>query len=181
MGRGLTSPRPVHFQNLFYSLFFAPSMAKLKKKIDPGQLNLFDILANLQSKSAPPSGCRPASFNIDIQLRETISLGLKKSPLSRYQIAARMSELLGVEITKAQLDSWTAESKESHRFPAAYLPAYCEATGDKEPICLMAELLHCYIIENREALLIQLGKIKHEKKELGDQERTIYRVLKEMK
>jgi hypothetical protein len=156
-------------------------MAKLKKKIDPGQLSLFDILANLQSKSTPPSGCRPASFNIDIQFREEISLGLKKSSFSRYQVAARMSELLGVEVSKAQLDSWTAESKENHRFPAAYLPAYCEATGDKEVLRIMAELLGCYVIESRDALLTQLGKIKEEKRELTDQERTIHRILKEIK
>jgi hypothetical protein len=41
-------------------------------------------------------------------------------PLSRYQVAAKMSELLDVDITKTMLDSWTAESKEQHRFPALF-------------------------------------------------------------
>jgi len=156
-------------------------MAKSKKKIDPGpgQLSFEDFLSRAmnQHPASNPSG--PASFNIDLRLREELSLGLKRSPLSRYQVAARMSELLGVEVSKPQLDSWTAESKENHRFPAAYLPAFCEATGYKEPLRIMTELLGCYVIENREALLTQLGKIKHEQKEFADRERLIRRLLKE--
>lgn len=157
-------------------------MAKSKEKIghDSSQLSLFDILSKWNGKAGGQQSPSPASFNMDLRLREELSLGLKRSPQSRYQIAARMSELTGMEISKSQLDSWTAESKENHRFPAAYLPAFCEATGDKEPLKFMAEMLNCYLIESHDALLTELGRIKQTKESLAEKERTIRRVLKEM-
>jgi hypothetical protein len=111
-------------------------MAKLKPKIDINQASLFDFLKNYQEEN---SVARPAgSFDIDRRFREEISLALKQCPLSRWQVAARMSELTGQEITKAMLDSWTAESKEAHRFPAIFLPAFCEAVGCSELFRLWA-------------------------------------------
>ena len=90
-------------------------MAKMKKSIDTNQLS-FETLKFLQEREAvsKPAG----SMDIDRFFRESISESLKNCPLSRYQVAARMSELTGQEISKAMLDSWTAESKEGHRFPA---------------------------------------------------------------
>jgi len=157
-------------------------MAKFHKKIDPssGQMSFFEALSKLKPHDFPSISNKPSSFNIDLRLRDELSLGLKRSPLSRYQVAARMSELLGVEVSKAQLDSWTAESKENHRFPAAYLPAFCEATGYREPLKLMAELLRCYLIESQDALLTELGRIGQKKKEMEEKERTIRQVLKGM-
>lgn len=48
-----------------------------------------------------------ANFDIDAQLRRWLSTAIKASPLSRFAIAARLSELQGREISKFQLDSWT--------------------------------------------------------------------------
>jgi hypothetical protein len=157
-------------------------MPKFGKKIDPssGQLSLFDVLSRLEKRSrSTDTPRRPSSFCLDQRLREELSQGLKRSSLSRYQVAARMSELMGVEVSKAQLDSWTAESKENHRFPAAYLPAFCEATGHREPLRIMAELINCYLVESQDALFTELGRIKQKKEELTERERTIRQFLKE--
>lgn len=95
-------------------------MAKKKKgEPAPGQISLFDFMEEIQEKvEASNTEINPGSLNISVQLRNELSEGLKYSTLSRHQVAARMSELIGTEITKSQLDSWTAESKEYHRFPA---------------------------------------------------------------
>lgn len=119
----------------------------------------------------------PGSFNISCRLRSELSEGLKRSALSRYEVAARMSELTGVEITKSQLDSWTAESKEYHRFPAEYLPAYCEVTGYKEPLFIMSRLLQCYLLESKEALLSELGRIDQTKRDLSRKEKAVREFL----
>lgn len=158
-------------------------MAKSKKKIDcgSGQLSLFEVLSKINNQAPHTPSIRPASFNLDLRLREEISQGIRQSSLSGYQVAARMSELTGVEISKAQLDSWTAESKGNHRFPAAYLAAFCEATGYLEPLRIMAELVRCHLIESHDALLTELGRIEHKKKELSDRERTIRQILRELK
>jgi len=160
-------------------------MAK-KKKGEPaqGQLSLFDIVEDVQEKIEAQERSmeiNPGSFNISVQLRNVLSEGLKYSTLSRHQVAARMSELTGTEITKSQLDSWTAESKEYHRFPAEYLPAFIHVTGYKKPLKIMAKMIQCYLLESEEALLAELGKIDQVKKDLTRREKTVRDLISRMK
>jgi hypothetical protein len=99
--------------------------AKLKSS---NQLSLFDLVKQSVEKIAAPA---MGSLDIDAEFRAALSEDIKGCPQSRYQIAARMSELLGREITKSQLDNWTAESHEPHRMPAQYLAAFVLATGGR--------------------------------------------------
>jgi aspartate aminotransferase-like enzyme len=153
-------------------------MAKLKQRIDINQASLFDILKNYQEENQTT---RPAgSFDIDRQFREAISLALKNCPLSRWQVAARMAELTGSEITKAMLDSWTAESKETHRFPAIYLPAFCEAAGCSEPLRMLGKLVGVFVLPGPEALRAEIQRIEEEinRKQTEKRKRLVF--LKEM-
>src|SRR3990172_4317769 len=103
-------------------------MAKNRNKIDSNQLSLFDLIRDYSEQKI--SSTKPAgSFDVDRRLRAAISHALKQCPLSIYEVAAKMSVLNGTEITGTMLYSWTAESKTQHRFPAIYLPAFCEATS----------------------------------------------------
>ncbi len=149
----------------------------MTKNQNQSQLSLLELLKDLRPKTPDTT-----LFNIDIQLREAISWAIKQCPYSRYQIAARMSDLLGVEITKSMLDSWTAESKEgTYRFPACYLPAFCKAIENIEPFRVLANLLDAYVIEGEDALLTQLGKIRDQKEQLSERERAIKIILQGMR
>lgn len=145
----------------------------------PGQLSLFDFVreGEAQKKMEP----QPGSMNISNQLRGEISEGLRQSGLSRFEVAARMSELVGVEITKSQLDSWTAESKEGHRFPAEYLPVYCQVTGYNEPLRMMARMVQCFLLESEDALHAELGRIDRAKKDLNKKEKAVRDLLDRIK
>lgn len=149
-----------------------------KQQFDERQPSLFEMIQENERRAIEAA---PASFNISYRLRAEISEGLKRCPYSRFEVAARMSNLLGVEVTKSQLDSWTAESKEYHRFPAEYLPAYCAVTGHKEPLRIMARLIQCYLLETEEALLAELGRIDQAKRELTKKERAIRDFLETIK
>ena len=95
-------------------------MSKYKKRIDKNddrQISLFDLIIKNQGEDTSP---KEGSLDIDTEVRHLVSEELKGCPYSRYHVAARMSELTGTEITKSMLDSWTAESKEQHRFPAIF-------------------------------------------------------------
>jgi len=137
-------------------------MAKGRKRIDrdPAQLSLFEavIEAIERDQVAPLTG----AFNIDHQFRSAISEALKKSPKSRYHVAAEMSELVGVDITKTMLDSWTAERKEGHRFPAIFLPAFCKAAGSTEPLKLLAKSAGSFVLPGPEALRSEINRIEEE-------------------
>lgn len=153
-------------------------MAKVKKYLDSNQLSLFETLKFLQEREAVSKSA--GSMDIDRFFREAISEALKNCPLSRYQVAARMSELTGQEITKAMLDSWTAESKEGHRFPAIFLPAFCEAVGCSEPLKILGRLVGVFVLPGPEALRAEIRRLEEEigKKQQEKKKRLIF--LKEM-
>ena len=100
------------------------------------QETLFDYLKKVEALSSQTNQPIKGSLDIDSELRAAISEDIKHAivpctgrELSRYEVAARMSDLVGHEITKSQLDNWSAESHEKHRFPCQYLPAFVLATG----------------------------------------------------
>jgi hypothetical protein len=150
-----------------------------RKKIDIDQLNIFDLIKDVSRKQKEASS-HPATIgkaSIDATVRHLITDALKGCPLSRYEIAAKMSEILGVEITKSQLDSWSAESKENHRFPFVYTGAFCMATCNKSLIRYMAELCEGYFIEGEDAIRLELGKTEEQKQELLKKEEAIKKFL----
>jgi hypothetical protein len=120
---------------------------------------------------------KPGALDINVQFRHMLSDLLKVSPLSRVMIAARMSELLGHEVTRHQLDSWTAESRDGWRFPLEYLPALEVALETHEVLIWLAELRGARVSVGREAIETQLGKIGRMKDELRRQELAIKRLL----
>ena len=153
-------------------------MAKSKINFDINQPSLFDILKNYQEQQSIK---RPAgSFDIDRIFREAISVALKHCPLSRWEVAGRMSELTGQEITKSMLDSWTAESKEQHRFPAIFLPAFCEAAGCSDPLTILGRLVGVFVMPGPEALRAEIRKLEEEieRKQTEKHKRMVF--LKEM-
>lgn len=154
-------------------------MSKSVKKIDLGQRNIFDIVSGLserQSAVSAPAPCRD-KISVDAAIRALISDALKRSPLSRYEVAARMSEALGVEITKAQLDSWSAESKENHRFPLVYAAAFCNAVADTSLVRYLAELCGGYYIEGEEAVHLALGRIEREEEALRKKKQILRQII----
>jgi hypothetical protein len=62
---------------------------------DPRQLLLSGLF---EYPKAPEEN--PGSLNFALELRGVLSNALKKCTPSRYEVAARMSELLGIEVTK---------------------------------------------------------------------------------
>ncbi len=137
-------------------------MPKLKKRLDnPDQLSIFEILSEQGGAEASPG-----SLDVDRRFRESVSAALKTCPPSRYQVAARMSELTGCDITKSMLDSWTAESKEGHRFPAIFLPAFCEATGQMEPLAMLGQMANVFVVEGPDALRADIRRDEEQIKEI---------------
>jgi hypothetical protein len=114
-------------------------MTNRKNKLSPNP-TLFDWLRQVEELSQTTTPVH-GSLDIDTELRNALSQDIKHAivpctgrELSRYDIAARMSELVGQEITKSQLDNWTAEAHDKHRFPAQYLPAFVIATGGQRRV-----------------------------------------------
>ncbi len=137
----------------------------MKRPPDTASLDLFDI----PIAPAPVGG----SLDYATELRCVLSDALKRSPRSRHEIAGRMSELTGQDITKSMLDAWTAESKSPWRFPfefAAAFEAACESTCLQE---LLGRKRGSRILVGEEALLAEMGRIQKTKDELTRRERAL--------
>lgn len=155
-------------------------MAKLKNKFDNNcAYSLFDLIQEQEQQSHDHHPA-PGRLCIDRPFREAISAALKACPLSRYQVAARMSESCDTDITKTMLDSWTAESKEQHRFPAVFLPAFCEAVGSSDPLRLLGRQIGAFVLPGSEALRAEIRRLEEEigQKQAEKRRRTIF--LKEL-
>ncbi len=75
------------------------------------------------------------NLDIDVELRAALSDDLRNAkdemgrPISRYEVAARMSDFCGMEITASALYNWTAESHIENNFPLKRFPFFVNATG----------------------------------------------------
>jgi hypothetical protein len=146
-------------------------------------MSIFDLIQKVSETQKQIAADQevPGRLNIETTIKELITEALKKTHLSRYEIAGAMSRKLGREITKSQIDSWSAESKESHGIKVAVLNAFMEAAGDKTILHLLCENAGGYFIEGRDALYTELGKIDRAKKELSDKEKLIKQTLERLK
>lgn len=154
-------------------------MSKNKKPIDINQISLFDVIKNIEEKRKDER-TEAGSLNIKHRLKAILTQALKRNPLSRELIAGKMSELTGEDITKTTIDAWTASSKEKHRFPAEYVPAFIKAAGDREILKIMADMSGGYFIEGEDALLTELGRIEKQKEEIAKKEKLIRQTLEQL-
>ncbi len=158
-------------------------MARGQKRIDepiPGQRSLFDYLKDAAQAPAVVPKSVTGTMDVQSRLRESLNLAIKGCNLSRWEIAGQLSDLLDREVSKAMLDAWTAESKEGHRFPAEFLPAFCMVTGSREPLSLLAEKAGLFALPGPEALRAEIQKLDEEAKKLSAEKRKRVLFLQEM-
>ena len=125
---------------------------------------------------------RPGSFDFRLEIRNALSRAGKESQPSRAEIAARMSDLIfgdsgDGEITKVQIDAWTAPSRDAWRFPLEYLPAFIEATAAHWLLDLIAEKVGCKALVGREVMDAELGRLRRRQEELRQQERDLKKLM----
>lgn len=105
------------------------------RKKESSQLTIYEWIKNTALRQAQSDiGRTPGSLDINKELKAAMSEDIRHAmddagkELSRYEIACRMSELLGEDITKTTLDNWTAPSH-PHEIAVRQLPAFIVATG----------------------------------------------------
>ena len=123
---------------------------RTKVLIDKAQLDLLDALEGR---------VEAGSMALEARLKASLSEGIRQSGLSRYDVAARISERIGWDLTKSMLDAYTAESHEAHRVPAEILPAFCVVTGYWRPLHLLAEAGGGRFLESEHAGYAEMARL----------------------
>ena len=116
------------------------------------------------------------SLDLDHALRVLLAETIKTCPKKRQQVAEELSALVGRSISEAMLNSYTADSKEAHRFPAAWIPAFCVVTGDSRLIEIIASRCGMTLVSERGLRLIEFAEAILEK-ERGERKAEAARTL----
>jgi hypothetical protein len=122
-------------------------MPSSQQKSGNGQSELFTV-------QLPRAG----SLNWDARIRDAVKDSIKECSKSRAAIAEEMSYLLGERVTEQMLNCYTAESKQQHRFPLLFVPAFCVVTGSPELLSIAAFLLGFATIDAENQQLLELGR-----------------------
>lgn len=144
------------------------------------QLSLFDALVQ-EAAVVGPQEPAPGSLNQATQVRAGISEAIRKSNMKRWEIAGRMSELAGCEVTESMLNAWSAESRDDRRFPAELLAAFCYITGDRDLLRIALQPLGCYLFETEQAVMAELGRLTVQRQQLSSKERKLREYLARMR
>jgi len=100
----------------------------------------------------------PGALNDDSMVRGIITDAIKRCGKSREQIADEMSDALALPVTARMIASFTAESKELHRWPGAWDRAFCQVTGDERLMVFRIERSGLHVINDSEKDLLELGR-----------------------
>lgn len=147
-----------------------------REKKSSNQQNIFEWIKKAEELSRqtvnPPQG----SLDIDTELRSALTEDLKHAKdqtgreLSRYEVAARMSELTGVEITKSMLDNYTAKTHENHRFPCQFLPSFIIATGgQRRTFEVLSRHSGLFALPGLEALRAEIQQFYEQRKKINSE------------
>ena len=117
-------------------------------------MSIWDAIQRNQERR---ESTRPGRLNIKVQLVAAMKEALKKAPKSREVIAEEMAELLGESVTVSMINNWTADSH-PHDISAGRLSAFCKATGDMEPVRIVAEASGVYTLPGPDALRAEKQK-----------------------
>jgi len=151
----------------------------MKRRENTLQLNIFEWFKRTQELNGQEK-FQEGSLDIDSEFRAAVSRDIKKCPSSRYQIAARMSELTGQEITESMLNSWTAESKDRHRFPCQFFPAFIIATGQRDSFGVLSKKSGLFALPGPEALRAEIQRLDEEIRAKKEEKNKRVLFLREM-
>ncbi len=85
---------------------------------------------------------------------------LASDPRSRYEIAARMSELLVEDITKSMLDAWSSPAREDHRVPFSRLAALVLVTDRQDLLRPIMAKLGVSLLIGAEVEAARIGQLE---------------------
>ena len=126
-----------------------------------------EIVLPMQPKLS--AGC----LATDQEIRIIAAQVMKQSDLDRFRIAGRISELLGRQVTKAQLDSYVAPTKRGNRLSFEMAIALSVACGNHALLDFFATKAGAIVLIGEDARMAELGRIKKLRQDLAEKESVL--------
>lgn len=127
----------------------------------------------------PVFPAREPSASVDIgrfrsKLKRAMAKAIRECPHDRHVVALRMAQELGLDsVSKATLDAYTAESKDTHDISLVRFAAFVRATGAN---WLWDEIIASEgltVLQGDEAHLAEIGRLQQEQAEIAKQLRAL--------
>ncbi|WP_333822818.1 hypothetical protein [Pinisolibacter sp.] len=128
---------------------------------DPRQTSLLAAFEAVEQPDHPADG----SLAMAPEVCAALARAIKDCPLSRAEIAARMSDLTGEAISEHMLNKWTSRSSDGWRFPFEYAAAFEVATGSQALQLLLARKRGALIMTPKDGRDAEIGRAQRELKE----------------
>lgn len=91
-------------------------------------------------------------------VRASLTKVLRSTKLTHKEVAERMTELLGQEVTEQRLYKYSAQSRDDYRWPAEYDIALCEVLGNYSLLEERVKRAGFRLVGPSEERLIQIGR-----------------------
>mgnify|MGYP001171398043 CR=1 FL=1 len=138
-----------------------------KAKPHPGQLGFaFDV------PPAPVAGVASLA-GLEQRICSTVGTILNSDERSRWEIAARMSELLGEDVSKSMLDAYASPAREEHKVPMSRFFALVAVTDRQDLLDPLLREIGAALLVGEEVLTARLGHIDRHIEHLKAERRRI--------
>ncbi|MCB1472659.1 MAG: DNA transposition protein [Defluviimonas sp.] len=104
---------------------------------------------------------------ISARFARAISKTLRDGGRDRTAIAAEMSDYLGEQVTKAMLDAYASEARDSHNINLPRFAALIHVTGDHRLLSLLPEMFGFAVVDEKYAGIIELHLIEEHERDLA--------------
>jgi hypothetical protein len=143
-------------------------MTITKKKTSPAtnQMRLFDLITDQIEGPTAAFNIFATASEFRAAMTEDIKRALDERgrPMTRYDVAAKMSNMLNKEITKSMIDNWTAPSHSSHNIDLDELVAFAMVTGGHRAVNARFRPAGLFALPSTDALRAQYQRLDEEEK-----------------
>jgi hypothetical protein len=147
-------------------------MSRRRATPDAGQLAFaFD---------AAPAGADGALQGLDRAVAAAVSRILKADPRSRFEVAGAVSAALGDDVSKAMLDAYSAEARESHNISLSRFLALIAETQRFDVLDGLCQRIGCKVVVGEEILTVELGHIATQMERLRQRRKLLERIAPEI-
>jgi len=159
-------------------------MTKAKK--ETSQLTIYEWIKKQAEAACSSMHPAPGSLDINKEIKAAMSQDIRHAMdehgkyLSCNEVAARMSDLLGEQITEDTLYNWTAPSH-SHKINAYQIPAFIIATGgQRRTVEAISKHSGLFLLPSPEALRAEIQQFRETENRAKNERRKREIYLKEI-
>ncbi|OIO57177.1 MAG: hypothetical protein AUJ55_07100 [Proteobacteria bacterium CG1_02_64_396] len=113
------------------------------------------------------------------EVAHIVSEMLRLADGDRWEIAARMSRMSGIDVSKHMLDGWSSEAREAHNIPFYWVPILEAACQSTLLTSWLAAKVGAQILFGREALTAELGRLERDRDQAAKRIKAIKQAMGE--